>query len=177
MSSENGGEPNHHEETWLDWMPPGMTAPPPEELLTRAELLAEVRDAGLDITPRTFRSWEALGILPRPVRRWHRGAVRATYPRWLLHLVAVAHARRRDHWPAPKIAADVRARTGEAIALGVMGRMEPLPDGLDAVLAQLAARHERFARTRVDAVEVRLLDDRDRPVATFTRTLGRSRRS
>ncbi len=34
-----------------------------------------------------LRYWEYEGILPRAVRQWHEGAVRAIYPVWYLRLV------------------------------------------------------------------------------------------
>ncbi len=173
MSSENGSEPNYHGETWLDWMPPGMTAPPPEELLTRTELLAEIRGVGLDTTPRTLQSWEALGILPRPIRQWHQGAVRALYPRWFVHLVEIAVlTRQRERWSPSQIAEHVRSRTREAVALDVMERMEPIPDGFNTALSQMAARRERLSGRRVDAVEVRFLDECGRTVSTYLRPIG-----
>ena len=71
--------------TWRDWMPAG--APEPEELLTRDELLARLKAWRVDATEADLRFWEYSGVLPRPIRRWHNGAVRALYPDWFPHLV------------------------------------------------------------------------------------------
>jgi len=72
-------------ETWRDWMPPGL--PEPEELFTREELADLLHSWHIDASVSDLRYWEYAGVLPRPVRRWHNGAVRAVYPRWIASIV------------------------------------------------------------------------------------------
>jgi hypothetical protein len=62
-------------------------APESAVLLTRDELAAELRALGLDADGDTVRYWEALGTLPRSIKRWHEGATRAIYPDWFVPLV------------------------------------------------------------------------------------------
>lgn len=76
-----------NQETWLDWMPVSeLTGARKEsdELFTRDEILQELEKRGIVINPETFRSWERYGLLPRAVRQWHQGAVRAVYPSWIV---------------------------------------------------------------------------------------------
>ena len=65
--------------TWRDFVPTYLPPPPPR-LITRAELLAELAEAG--ISERTLRHWEKVGALPRAVRQWHDAAVQAVYGRF-----------------------------------------------------------------------------------------------
>jgi hypothetical protein len=49
------------------------------EPMLREDVLRELHRRGILITERTLRLWEAKGITPKPIRRWHEGAVRALY--------------------------------------------------------------------------------------------------
>ncbi len=71
-------------ETWRDWLPAGTAA---GELLTREQILERLRRWRVEATEADLRYWEYEGILPRPVRRSHEGAVRAIYPAWFVPLV------------------------------------------------------------------------------------------
>ena len=73
-------------ETWRDWLPPDAPEP---ELLTREQLVARLREAGIDADVSDLRYWEYHGILPRPVRQRHDGATRAVYPDWFVWLVGL----------------------------------------------------------------------------------------
>src|SRR5215211_8268723 len=75
---------------WRDWLPIGEPEPTADDLVTRDELLERVRESGIDFNARTFQHWEAMGALPRPLRRWHDGAVRALYPAWLALMIPLA---------------------------------------------------------------------------------------
>jgi DNA-binding transcriptional MerR regulator len=74
-------------ETWRDWQAEGAPEP---HLFTRKEVLATVERWG--VTPRvdeeTLRFWERQGLLPRPTRQYHAGAVRTRYPWWVADLIA-----------------------------------------------------------------------------------------
>ncbi len=72
-------QPN--QETWVDWMPEGAPEP---ELRSHDELIHELHERGIDITPTTLEYWRRKGILPRPVRRRHAGATRPVYPEWFV---------------------------------------------------------------------------------------------
>src|SRR5262249_20186862 len=74
--------------TWLDWEAKGALESTTDSLLTRTELLDELRRQGVAIPERTLMYWEEIGALPRPVRRHHKGLTRVVYPRWTLALIA-----------------------------------------------------------------------------------------
>jgi len=82
-------------ETWLEppWSPSGTQEP--ELLLTKEQLLDELRKMGESIPERTLNHWQAIGMIPRPVRRWHEGKPASLYPAWMPELVARARVMRR----------------------------------------------------------------------------------
>lgn len=71
-----------------DWMPVGSPEPELDELITREEMLEQVRAIPMRISESTLRNREAQGILPRPMRRWRGGSTKALYPTWMPTLVA-----------------------------------------------------------------------------------------
>src|SRR5688572_13396519 len=73
------------QETWRDWLP--SDDPDPTDLLTREDVIAEVQRRGHGLTVNELRYLEAQGVLPRPVRQWHQGAVHALYPPWICTLI------------------------------------------------------------------------------------------
>lgn len=94
--------------TWVDWVKDGAPNPKPEDLITRDEMIDRLHEAGVPITTRELRYWEAEGALPRPVRRAHTGATRAVYPNWVLALVPRARALRHQGVPLPEIGVHLR---------------------------------------------------------------------
>ncbi len=78
------------------------------ELITRDELLKRVRNLGVQVHPRTLQSIEKLGLCPRPIRRWHKGAVRALYASWAVDIVVRAQYHSRNHTPLELAKADMR---------------------------------------------------------------------
>lgn len=71
-----------------DWLPAGSPEPELDELITREEMLEQVRAIPMRISESTLRNREAQGILPRPMRRWRGGSTKALYPTWMPALVA-----------------------------------------------------------------------------------------
>lgn len=55
------------------------STPPASTLMTREQFLSELKRQGFDLSERNLKEWHAFGLLRRPVRRWHEGAVRALY--------------------------------------------------------------------------------------------------
>lgn len=103
-------------ETWRDWLP--EVAPDPDELLTRDELIGRLRSWRVDATEADLRYWEYAGVLPRPVRRWHDGAVRALYPDWFPHLVReLRRLQRREGLTLEEIAPRLRVHARISLAL------------------------------------------------------------
>jgi len=80
-------------ETWRDWLPEGVTEP---RVISRAELLDELAERGVEVAERTLRWWETRGALPHAVRQYHEDGGRAVYPEWQADVVAeVADLRSR----------------------------------------------------------------------------------
>ena len=63
-------------------------------LISRDDVLEHLSRENAEISERTLRSWEASGMLPRPIRRWGkagaRSSARALYPNWAVTVVAIA---------------------------------------------------------------------------------------
>jgi len=63
-------------------------------LISRDEVLDRLGQENAEVTERTLRSWEASGMLPRPLRKGGkdgaRSSARALYPNWAVAVVAIA---------------------------------------------------------------------------------------
>lgn len=101
--------PRAKQPTWRDWMPEGTPEPTEDQLLTRDQLVRRLRAMNVPTTPRMVLHWETQGALPRPVRRWYRGATRATYAPWVVDAAAQVPALRRTGVPFPEIGRRLRA--------------------------------------------------------------------
>lgn len=143
--------------SWRDWMPEGYPEPPDDQLITRAELLERLRGIfRTNLSEKRLQVWEAAGVLPGPVRRWHDGATRALYPRWVVYLAAIAELDRPGGLSMDALAEKTRALTREAMhhydshTWGVMqGR---LPDAL----GEVADHYEATMGERPAVAEVRI---------------------
>ncbi len=136
-----------HRSTWQDLLPPD--APMPAELLTREELLARLATWRIEATEADLRYWEYEGILPRPVRRWHEGAVRAVYPPWFVPLVRDLRALQRQGLALSEIAARMPVRIHLAATYE-----QDIPPAVRREAERLARTLEHEAGIRVDQVTV-----------------------
>lgn len=75
-------------QTWEDWMLPGTPEP---HIMSRDELLDELKRRNVELTPAGLQYYRHRGIVPRPVRRRHQGVTQAVYPDWMVD--AIAHVR------------------------------------------------------------------------------------
>ncbi len=75
-------------ETWLGWLGPDDPRPSSIDLLTRNELIAELKKLGVEATTRDFNLWQQRGVIPYPPRQRHKGATRAVYPQWMIGIIA-----------------------------------------------------------------------------------------
>lgn len=163
-----------NQETWRDWI--GPDEPEPDRLYSRDELVGManqwIRPPLKTVKPRDLRLWEQLGILPRGIRRGHRGASRNVYPGWTADLAR--HVRRLQHQGYTLDEIKPRARTHARLMLG-HGRT-PLDEEISAryrniqapedirLWPDLTSELERLARWRAhltgvetDRVEVRVI--------------------
>ncbi len=158
-------------ETWRDWLPPGADVP--AELLTREQILERLRRWRVEATEADLRYWEYEGILPRPVRQWHKGATRAVYPSWFPILVRQLRRLQREGLNLGEIAVRLRNHARLLLAhdddevgrqlrrLAPPGATTPedisLPAELTIALERFARLHERFRDVPVARVEVHVI--------------------
>ena len=156
------------QETWRDWLAPGQAEPRP--LLTRAELVARTRAFGVKVSPVDLYYWEYTGVLPRAVKRWHEGAVRALYPEWFPYLILSLRDAQEAGKSLDEIAALLRdtfyqslAKSGGSPLISIV-EQSVLAFGHETVLPALvvlARRFEQRTGQRVAAVRLELLGDGD----------------
>jgi len=77
-------KPKPAKPTWLDWHPEGAPLP---ELLPHDELLARLRDRGVDLSSTALEYYRHRNILPRPIRRRYEGLTQALYPDWFVPVI------------------------------------------------------------------------------------------
>ncbi len=160
--------------TWRDWLPPG--APEPTDLLTRAEVLEQLRRRREDITERELRRWEYEGALPRAVRQGRTGVAR--YPDWYVPLAKHVRHLRRLGFSLDQIRRRSRAYAryvlgindepnnplDEEIRSHALGPIVAAPDDVDLPepaktgLRRLAQWHERVTGVPTDHVDVWVVD-------------------
>lgn len=176
-------------ETWRDWLAEdgvdqsNLDAIEAEGLLTRDQVIAAVNDTDLvrhkvlqPVSVDDVELWEYRGILPRPIRRWHEGAVRALYPRWAINLVAQVRRYQYRGVPLDELAPRLRAFVRNLYSthpLDVEIRENAdnrgqtpedlrLPDELQAGAIRLATWHRRITGVPTERVEIAVVDENGR---------------
>jgi len=154
--------------TWMDWLPVGTTPPADDELITRGELLARLKEVGVELTPRTLQVWEQLGIMPRPTRRWHNGANRSFYAAWVVHIGRWADLL-KTYGDSP-FALGERLRTMVATAIQHSAVWdEAIADGrLAPALAGLAGRFETKVGERPGLIKIQMTRDDGELLEVYT---------
>jgi len=143
--------------SWRDWLPEGAPEPPDDQLITRAELLERLRGVfRTNLSERTLQLWEAAGILPGPVRRWHDGATRALYPMWIVYLAAIAEIDRPGGLSAAALAEKTRGRLQEAVHYYDSQTWDVMQGRLPDALAEVADHYEDAMHKRPASAEVRI---------------------
>jgi len=142
--------------SWRDWLPEGEDGPTDDELITRAELLAQLRDADVDLAERTLQTWESQGIMPGPVRRWHDGATRAMYAPWVVSLGRYAD-HMKNYGDDPELLSKM-VRGMVRMAIGNYGVWKgAMADGrLAASLQDLAERFETRSGEHPDLIKLQM---------------------
>lgn len=150
-------------DTWEDWLPDD--APDPGEYLTRDELAERLTAMGADVGADDFRHWEAVGALPKTVRRWHDGATRAVYPDWFIPLVIglrelqATKMSLADIGPALRDAFEesLTRRQNESDFNDVLARMIAREVFRQLVAPAVHAFHETYTRlTKEDVMHLRI---------------------
>lgn len=94
-------------QTWADWAE--ANGLPYAPLVTRGALLARLARMGLDVSEPALRAWERDGLLPQPIKQWHDGATRATYPKWAFNSLLLFRILKNEGYPLQDVARRVRA--------------------------------------------------------------------
>lgn len=175
-----------NKETWRDWL--AEDAPEPTGLVTRDTLLDRLRNEGLGVGVYDLRNWQWAGIVPYGVNRWDQETrtTRAFYPLAMADIVRTLLTRKADGHKLADIGPELRdqfrtltsPRRVEAKDRAAVTATETataavrppalptaLPTALAPALAELARNHERAFGGAIVAAEVRLIDDRGRPLA------------
>jgi DNA-binding transcriptional MerR regulator len=158
-------------ETWRDWL--GPDGAEPDELLTRDEIAEKASAAAADTVSREdLRYWEYEGVLPKSVRQRHRGAVRAVYPDWYVHLVVLVRRLQRQGLTLDEITPRVRRRADELLHMTITVSRGEMPEALVAALNAYA--NALSAGSPVARIEVSIeFEDRSGTVAAAPVTTAR----
>jgi DNA-binding transcriptional MerR regulator len=163
-------------ETWLDWIPDEVREEAlleAEPLLTRDELITELKNKGAEVTPRELTRWQSLGVIPYPQKRRYRGKVRGVYPQWAIPTIHLLKSLQdhdytlRDIGPLlrgdvyhrflPKPEKTPRQQRDHDRRLA-RRELFPLADEIESRLRTLARIHERIRGGQIVRVDVRLVN-------------------
>jgi DNA-binding transcriptional MerR regulator len=122
-----------------------------EPMLTRAELVAVLRDAGEDVTERGIAYWQTRGVIPHPTRRKHGRTIVAIYPAWYPQLIRALRRHQREGMPLRRIGPVLRIMTEQ------MFTPRPLSDQRQHHIEREEARRAFYALRDEIALRVRKL--------------------
>lgn len=175
MPAEASTKPTTRE-TWVDWMPTegrDEALLDAEPLLTRDELIADLKQIGVDVTSRDLILWQSRGVIPYPQRKQHRGAVRALYPQWMIDIVRMLRDLQGQGYKLREIGPILRShvyhlftlpprspRSQEVHDRRVAKRaLFPLVDEIETRVRSLARIREKLHGGRFRRAELHLIDD------------------
>jgi|GEM_PF-6809805 len=154
---------------WRDWVPiEGITEATndAEPMLTRAELVAALRDAGEDVTERDLAYWQTREVLPHPTRRKHGRTILAVYPAWYPHLVRALRRHQREGMTLDRIGPVLRILTEQMFTPRPLSHQrQRWIEREEASRAFYALRDEIALRVRKLAGLIEEMDGRHFPMA------------
>jgi hypothetical protein len=176
MPVETATPSKQERETWEDWLPEGSHVPP-QELITREELITTLRNLGVSITPVDLRNWQQAGVVPYGKRGWDEKTrkTRTLYPPAMVTLIQRLRKLQGEGYKLQDIGPRLRSHLfywatvsfpfdeGSDAATGI-GLETPMDDilRLKPILQDIALYHGRQIGRRVTRVDVRLkLDEPD----------------
>ena len=147
-------------ETWRDWFEWEEGYDFENDEVTLDVLLESLQGYLKDeerVTADNIRYWQKIGVLPRPIKRWHDGATRALYPRWaaMETIFELLELQRRGY-----TLQQIKTRLHAWVFS--LKRDDPL--GIRENVAAIARKYEDLLETEVAEIELR-----------FTATDGRER--
>jgi len=102
--------------TWKDWAAPN--APEQVQLLSRDELIEELRARGADVTNRDLLYWQNREVIPYPIRIRVDSTSVARYPPWMIDLVLRLRHLQAEGWKLQRLRPVMR-QTAEALSSAV----------------------------------------------------------
>ncbi len=188
MATEGASKPKR--ETWRDWMSPEATEP--TELLSRDELVNQLRQEGIKVSAADLRNWQDDGIVPYGIRRWYQGATRTLYPPWMADTIRELRELQAAGKALPQIKQDLRIAARQrttpiplaGTAIGTSSSTATLtlsdslraevtetasvvktpPPDIEAHLRQWAQAHEAVFGIKIARIDVSLVDERGHPL-------------
>ncbi len=165
--------------TWRDWLQLPDDAPD-QPLVTRDELLELLRMDGVDAKKSDLLFWQTAGVLPYPIKRWHRGATRSWYPAWFGGVVRQLRALQDEGYPLEEIGPQLRPYLRLLYAYNNPAPADPAtreawsnrPQDLAPQLRAIARGHEVITGTKIPRIEVRLFDEQGHPLTYSFDTNG-----
>jgi len=163
-------------ESWIDWLPDEGREDAlldAEPLLTRNELITELKQSSIAVTARDLIHWQTVGAIPYPDRRRHKGATRGVYPQWMISTVRLLKSLQEQGYKlreiGPILRDDLYHRfTPQAQTPRQQRDQEkrmarraffPLVDELDPRIRSFARIHERLKGGHIERAEVVLIND------------------
>jgi DNA-binding transcriptional MerR regulator len=170
------GGPVTVKETWPDWIPDegrDDALLDAEPLLTRDELVAELKQGSVDVTPRELTRWQSLGVIPYPQKRRHKSTTVGVYPQWAINTIHLLKSLQEQGYKLREIGPLLRGDTYHRFtSYPKTPRQQrdhdrrlarqaffPLMGELDPRIRSLARVYERIHGGRITQAEVRLIDD------------------
>lgn len=153
--------------SWRDWTPDGYPEPADDELITREQLVEELNRANVKMTARNLRHWEALGILPGPIRRRHDGATRALYAPWVVRLGMIAAAAKTFGSSPEKLGREMRGVAATVIVQAELRKQVATDERIRDAAKALADRYEEYLGERPALVGMTFRRDDGVPLYDF----------
>src|SRR5215213_2072102 len=175
--------------TWRDMMPPD--APEPARLLSRDELIDELRSRGLDVAESELLHWQAQQVIPYAEKERIGKVSYTRYAPWMVDAIQelvrlrtdgmrllqirtempriIANVARGD--PAHRVDAIGTAHAGRVTITGTTATATDSDNGKSAPAAfapladAIARAYEERHGISIRQVDIRLVDDRGNPVS------------
>lgn len=161
MAAEAPTKPKR--ETWRDWLPEG--APDPDELLTRDELIEQLRGEGFVVDREDLRNWQSTGAIPYGVNRWDGTATRTFYAPWMLGVVRTLRVMQADGRKMAEIRVHLRDLFDRRRSASKAGRVRSASAAVVATVTATSTATVRATAFVSDTAAVRATETAT--VATF----------
>jgi len=155
------------EYTWVGLIPPDDQEADTAQWITREQLLAEFGNTARPVTERALKSWEAKGILPRPLVRWKDGRPHTWYPPALAHDAVYRLVNLKERHPLKLVATILKGHIQAMIVYGTPEGETP-SERWNAILQDIANQfaplediYQQFTGRRLSQVEIKVTDDAD----------------